>query len=133
MSKFLQQQDGTPKITQKWHFHSLVHNKDDHIRLFPSSKNFPHPQTYTLVDHSSVLRVPLIFTALLIALQTWKCVVVVVFQNKIIYMPSMPPFARRERAEGYTHQCDKVSWKQERIRVSDGVEVALLVGNIPQG
>lgn len=52
----------------------------------------------------------------------------VVFQNKIIYMPSMPPFSRREKVADYTNQCGGVRWREERIVSGDGTKLALLIG-----
>ena len=54
----------------------------------------------------------------------------VIFQNKIIYMPSMPPFSRREKIQEYAEQCRPVEWREERVRAADGVEVALGVGTV---
>ena len=54
----------------------------------------------------------------------------VLFQNKIIYMPSMPPFARRETILDYEAGCRPVGWREERIRSGDGVEVAVAVGEV---
>jgi uncharacterized protein len=36
----------------------------------------------------------------------------VVFQNKIIYMPGLPPNARRERIEDYKNQCGGIQWRE---------------------
>lgn len=45
-------------------------------------------------------------------------------------MPSMPPFARRERIEDYRAECEPVGWREERVMSADGVELALAVGGI---
>lgn len=55
----------------------------------------------------------------------------VIFQNKIIYMPSMPPFSRGEKIQTYKGQCGAVVWEERRIRSLDGVELALCVGEMP--
>lgn len=55
----------------------------------------------------------------------------VVFQNKIIYMPSMPPFSRSEKIVEFERECKPVVWRVERIESADGVEVALAVGSVP--
>ncbi|EON69440.1 hypothetical protein W97_08700 [Coniosporium apollinis CBS 100218] len=55
---------------------------------------------------------------------------VVLFQNKIIYMPSVPPFSRREKMADYANICKPVHWEEKRIRSLDGTEVALCVGGI---
>lgn len=36
----------------------------------------------------------------------------VVFQNKIIYMPGLPPNARGERIEDYKNQCGGIQWRE---------------------
>lgn len=55
----------------------------------------------------------------------------VVFQNKIIYMPSVPPFSRSEKIEDYAAGCRPVVWKEARIRAADGTKLTLAVGEIP--
>ena len=55
----------------------------------------------------------------------------VVFQNKIIYMPSVPPFSRSEKIEDYAASCRGVVWRQEKTRAADGTRLALAVGEIP--
>jgi hypothetical protein len=53
-----------------------------------------------------------VFGGLVVALWTWKCFMMVVFQNKIIYMPGLPPNARRERIEDYKNQCGGIEWRE---------------------
>ena len=55
----------------------------------------------------------------------------IIFQNKIIYMPSMPPFSRSEKIADYERECRPVVWREERVRSGDGVEVTLAAGSIP--
>lgn len=55
----------------------------------------------------------------------------IVFQNKIIYMPSMPPFSRSEKVEDYASQCRPVVWKEHGIQSLDGTKLALLEGAVP--
>ncbi|KAK1060609.1 hypothetical protein LTR74_011742 [Friedmanniomyces endolithicus] len=55
----------------------------------------------------------------------------VVFQEKIIYMPYMPPFARSEKIADYAASCRPVEWREERIRSIDGTKISLCVGSIP--
>lgn len=52
----------------------------------------------------------------------------VVFQNKIIYMPSVPPFSKSEKLESYVKECSPVRWKQESIKSMDGTSISLAVG-----
>ncbi|KAJ9657746.1 hypothetical protein H2201_008059 [Coniosporium apollinis] len=54
----------------------------------------------------------------------------VLFQNKIIYMPSVPPFSRREKIADYANICKPITWEEKRIRSLDGTEIALCVGGI---
>lgn len=78
----------------------------------------------------SVLQPPLIFGGLAIALWTWKCCMMVLFQNKIIYMPSLPPNARWEMIEDYARKCGNIKWREETIRSSDGTEIALCLTSV---
>ncbi|OLN81722.1 Protein ABHD13 [Colletotrichum chlorophyti] len=73
---------------------------------------------------------PLYFTGLLLALWTWKCLMMVVFQNKIIYMPGLPPNARRERIQDYAKQCWGVQWEEKRVQAADGTDLALCVASV---
>lgn len=54
----------------------------------------------------------------------------VLLQNKIIYMPSMPPFSRSEKIKDYQGQCNPVLWEEKRIKAADGVELALAVASL---
>ncbi len=54
----------------------------------------------------------------------------VVFQDKIIYMPSEPPFSRSEKVEDYAVQCRPVVWREHDLRAADGVALKLLEGSI---
>ncbi|KAG7116760.1 Lysophosphatidylserine lipase ABHD12 like protein [Verticillium longisporum] len=70
------------------------------------------------------------FVGLLGSLWVWKCMMMVVFQNKIIYMPGLPPNARRERIEDYARQCGGISWQARRIRAADApVYILYFQGN----
>ncbi|KAL2039355.1 hypothetical protein N7G274_008023 [Stereocaulon virgatum] len=80
----------------------------------------------------TILYPPLVFTGLVLALWAYKCLMMIIFQNKIIYMPSMPPYSRSERIASYEVLCRPVVWREERIKSADGVEVALAVGSIPR-
>lgn len=55
----------------------------------------------------------------------------VVFQNKIIYMPSVPPFSRSEKIADYAARCRPVEWREQHITASDGTSIAVAVGSIP--
>ena len=53
----------------------------------------------------------------------------IVFQNKIIYMPGLPPNARREKISDYINQCGGVMWKEVKIASTDKTQVALCVAS----
>ncbi|KAL2410364.1 hypothetical protein ABEF94_003099 [Exophiala dermatitidis] len=54
----------------------------------------------------------------------------VLFQNKIIYMPSVPPFSRSETVSEYVRQCQPVTWTEHNLRAVDGTPLKLLEGAI---
>ena len=58
--------------------------------------------------------------------------IMVLFQDKIIYMPGMPPFARSEKIEDYSKECKPVEWEEKHIKSLDGTKIALCIGHIPQ-
>ncbi|KAK4193499.1 Alpha/Beta hydrolase protein [Podospora australis] len=75
--------------------------------------------------------VPLLFTGMLICLWIWKCFTMVIFQNKIIYMPGLPPNARREVIQDWLQHCGGIKWREERTKAEDGTDLALAVTTIP--
>ncbi|KAK8132519.1 Alpha/Beta hydrolase protein [Apiospora kogelbergensis] len=76
---------------------------------------------------------PVVFSGLFVALWTWKCCMLVIFQNKIIFMPGLPPNARWERIGDYTNQCAGIKWREERTRSRDGKDLALCVADVHLG
>ncbi|KAI0517123.1 Alpha/Beta hydrolase protein [Xylaria bambusicola] len=76
---------------------------------------------------------PFVFGGLLVSLWTWKCFMMVVFQNKIIYMPGLPPNSRREKINDYRGRLGGISWHEERIRAADGTDLALCVTDLELG
>ena len=81
----------------------------------------------------AILVPPVVFGGLLVTLWTYKCLMMVVFQNKIIYMPSVPPFSRSEKVAEYANQCKPVQWKEHDVRAVDGTALKLLEGSIDRG
>ena len=73
---------------------------------------------------------PALFVALLLTLWVQKCIMMVVFQNKIIYMPGLPPDSRQEKLEDYQRMCRPVVWSEEIITSIDSKRLALCVGHI---
>lgn len=78
----------------------------------------------------TVLLPPVVFGGLVITLWTWKCFMMVVFQNKIIYMPGLPPNARREKIEDYRSQTGDIKWKEEKTKAIDGTKISLCVASV---
>jgi pimeloyl-ACP methyl ester carboxylesterase len=56
----------------------------------------------------------------------------IVFQDKIIYLPYLPPFARYEKLDDYAAICRPARWRQENITSMDGTKLAICVGEIGQ-
>ncbi|KEF62248.1 uncharacterized protein A1O9_00220 [Exophiala aquamarina CBS 119918] len=50
----------------------------------------------------------------------------VIFQNKIIYMPSVPPFSRSEKVRDYASQCLPFTWSEHDIKAADGTAIKIL-------
>ena len=80
----------------------------------------------------TVLLPPVAFAGLFVALWTYKCMMMVLFQDKIIYMPYIPPFSRSEKVDDYISMCKPVIWESVRIRSLDGTKLALCIGHIPK-
>jgi uncharacterized protein len=93
---------------------------------------YPHTLSNrrTIINVSPFLLPPLVFSGLVLALWTWKCFVMILFQNKIIYMPGLPPNARREKISDYINQCGGVMWQEVKIVSTDKTQLALCVASI---
>lgn len=57
----------------------------------------------------------------------------VAFQNKIIYMPGLPPNSRWEKIDDYRDRLAGISWREERVRAADGTDLALCVTDLELG
>lgn len=77
----------------------------------------------------SFLLPPVVFAGLLVTLWTWKCLAMVVFQRKIIYMPGIPPYARREGIAEYAQKCGGIKWREEKVQSADGTNISLCVAD----
>lgn len=82
-----------------------------------------------MVGAGSALTPPAVFVGLVAALWFYKCCMMVLFQNKIIYMPSVPPFSRSEKLSDYAKACFPVIWREDTITSSDNKKLALCVGD----
>ncbi|KAI3324504.1 alpha/beta-hydrolase [Xylariaceae sp. AK1471] len=76
---------------------------------------------------------PVVFGGLFVSLWTWKCFMMVVFQNKIIYMPGLPPNSRWEKIHDYRDRLGGILWREERVRTADGKDLALCVSDLELG
>lgn len=90
------------------------------------SQALPTRRRFSTDVLTAVITPPAVFAGLLVTLWTYKCLMMVVFQNKIIYMPSVPPFSRAEKVEDYASQCRPVRWTEHRLRSADGTALRLL-------
>ncbi|KAI1495800.1 Alpha/Beta hydrolase protein [Biscogniauxia marginata] len=108
-----------------------------HLAIVPSPLSTKsRVNTLTCRSHFHVeglLMAPVVYGGLFISLWTWKCFMLVVFQNKIIYMPGLPPNARWETIQDYAHRFGGVQWREERIRAADRTDLALCVADLDIG
>jgi fermentation-respiration switch protein FrsA (DUF1100 family) len=83
-----------------------------------------------LTSLPSLLVPPIVFTSLFIALWTYKILMTIIFQEKILYMSYMPPQTRSEVIEDYAATCKPIEWEEVRIKSLDGTKIALAVGSM---
>lgn len=76
---------------------------------------------------------PVFFTGLLVALWCWKCTMLVLLQNAIIYNPYLPPNARKMKISDYARYYRGIQWREERIKSLDGTEISLCVSHVGSG
>jgi fermentation-respiration switch protein FrsA (DUF1100 family) len=127
-----------PTVSSPRHLHTfdvkrpngLAESSKCHRKSFIPIANFRHRRSF-LTSLPTVLVPPVVFTGLLIALWTYKIVMTVVFQEKILYMSYMPPQTRSEVIEDYAATCRPVQWEEVRIKSLDGTNISLGVGSIP--
>lgn len=91
----------------------------------------PHLGRARSLHVAPFLMPPLVFTGLFVALWSWKCLMMVLFQNTIIYNPFLPPNSRSLTIEEFSRDCGRVKWREERIKSLDGTEIALCVADVP--
>ncbi len=83
------------------------------------------------VHVGSLLLPPLALAGLVGALWLHKCLAMILFQNRIIYRPGVPPNARSDKINDYAADCALLQWEEQRIRAADGTELALAVTTLP--
>ncbi|KAL7939170.1 Alpha/Beta hydrolase protein [Trichoderma chlorosporum] len=80
-----------------------------------------------------VLMPPIIFTGLFLALWCYKCIMLVLLQNAIIYNPFLPPNARSMTISEFSRQCGGIEWREDRIKSLDDTEIALCISEMSCG
>lgn len=87
-----------------------------------------HPQItrriWTLSTTSPLILAPVVFTGLTLTLWSYKCLMMILFQSRIIYMPGIPLGARTEKISDYSAYCRGIRWKEGKIHVDDGTVLA---------
>ena len=102
-----------------------------YAKASPKLRLASHQQrTLSLASLPTILLPPVAFFGLLVALWIYKCMMMVLFQDKIIYMPYIPPFSRSEEIGIYQAQCGPVSWESKHIKSLDGTNLAICVGKV---
>lgn len=71
---------------------------------------------------------PVAFAGFFCSLWIYKCIMLVCFQNKIIYMPGLPPGARSEKIKTYSDQCAGIRWEEVPTNSLDGTGIMLVIG-----
>lgn len=71
---------------------------------------------------------PMVFVGLVLSLWAYKCLMMIVFQRHILYMPSVPPYSRREKIADYADRCGSIKWREDTILSLDGTKLSLCVG-----
>ena len=89
-----------------------------------------HSRSFSSTTLIQFITPPCVFAGLVTTLWFYKCMMLIIFQNKIIYMPSIPPFSRSEKLSDYQYLCKSVNWQQHYIKSLDGVKIAFLIGEV---
>ncbi|KIW28282.1 uncharacterized protein PV07_07959 [Cladophialophora immunda] len=106
-----------------WSRRPYVPHANRHSPLFPK-------RHFGVESIPAFLLPPVVFGGLLVTLWTYKCFMMVLFQNKIIYMPSVPPFSRSEKVDDYSLQCKPVVWAEHDLKAADGTAIKILEGSV---
>jgi hypothetical protein len=85
---------------------------------------------WTLSTIPPFLLAPAVFTGLTLTLWSYKCLMMILFQSRIIYMPGIPLGARSEKISDYAAHCRGVRWRQDSLRVHDGTVLATATATV---
>ena len=61
---------------------------------------------------------------------TVQCIMMIIFQNKLIYLPYIPYGARKETIQDYTPQLLGLDWTTSEVRTRDGKKLSTCVAEI---
>ncbi|KAI0446451.1 Alpha/Beta hydrolase protein [Xylaria telfairii] len=107
------------------------------IHITPSIVSIPHISKTSLcrryLHMEGLALAPVVYGGLFVTLWTWKCFMMIVFQNKIIYMPGLPPNCRWEKIHDYKNRLAGINWREERVRAADRTDLALCVADVQLG
>lgn len=98
-----------------------------------STTSLKHPRRFSISTFPILPLPPLTFFTLLLTLWLYKSLMLILFQSKILFMPSIPPFSRSEKNHRLRCAVPARVWREERITAGDGVEVAVAVGGVVGG
>ncbi|KAL4878321.1 Alpha/Beta hydrolase protein [Aspergillus karnatakaensis] len=102
--------------------------------LYPKQSTHPLSTSSLSIPLLSTLPTPLIppliFLTLLISLWTWKCLWIIILQDKLLYLSWLPPFSRSDRIDEYQGECRGVTWVEKTIRSGDGTKLVVCEGEV---
>ncbi|KAI8630116.1 Alpha/Beta hydrolase protein [Xylariaceae sp. FL1651] len=110
-----------------------IHLPTISLTIFPATPASIPPAYRRNFHLEGLALAPVVFGGLFVSLWTWKCFMMVVFQNKIIYMPGLPPNSRWEKIDDYKERFGGILWREERVRAADGTDLALCVTDLDVG
>ncbi|KAL4960532.1 alpha/beta hydrolase [Aspergillus stella-maris] len=102
------------------HFKAIIHIQ---IRSLSFSS-----LTFLFTTLPTPLIPPTIFLTLLITLWTWKCLWIIILQDKLLYLSWLPPLSRSEEVGEYKGEFRGVDWREGEIRSLDGVRLRVVEG-----
>jgi hypothetical protein len=85
---------------------------------------------WTLSTIPPLLLAPAVFTGLTLTLWSYKCLMMILFQSRIIYMPGIPLGARSEKISDYAAHCRGVRWRAGSLSVHDGTILATATATV---
>ena len=75
-----------------------------------------HACAFSLAAIHPVILAPLVFAGLTLTLWSYKCLMLILFQSRIIYMPYLPLGARADTLDAYAPACRPLVWRAHTLR-----------------